>query len=73
MVAVQRRRRDARPAKCHGCDKQGQRWHLQKTIGRRLDKGGAKGKKRVLHPFVQNVELVVGMSRVQLQQGNYGC
>jgi hypothetical protein len=31
MVAVQRRRRDAKLVKCHGCDKQEQWWHLQKT------------------------------------------
>jgi hypothetical protein len=47
MVARQRRRGDARLAKSHGCDKQGQRWHLQKTTARRPDRGGAKGEKRV--------------------------
>jgi hypothetical protein len=32
-----------------------------------------KRKKCVLHSFVQNVEHVEGMSKVQLQPGNYGC
>jgi hypothetical protein len=47
IMARQRRRRDARLSKSHGCDKQGQRWHLQKTTARRPDRGRAKGEKRV--------------------------
>jgi hypothetical protein len=63
MVAMQRQQRDARLDRCHGCDKQGQRWHLQKSMARRPDKGGAKGEKRVLHSFVHNVEHVVGIQK----------
>jgi hypothetical protein len=66
---MQRRWHDARLAKCHSCDKQGQRWHLQKTTVRRPDKGGAQGEKRVLHSFVHNVEHVVGIRKGQLHNG----
>jgi hypothetical protein len=34
---------------------------------------GQKGRNVWLHSLVHNVEHVVGMTKMQLQQGNYGC
>jgi hypothetical protein len=73
MVVRQRQWRGARLAKCHGCDKQASGGTCRRPEHDSLTEAGQKGINVWLLSLVHNVEHVVGMTMMQLQQGNYGC
>jgi hypothetical protein len=71
MVVRQRRRRGARLAKCHGCDKQASGGTCRRPRHYGQTEAGQKRRNVWLHSLVHNVKHVVGMTMMQLQQGNY--
>jgi hypothetical protein len=72
MVMRQRLRHGARLAKSHGCNKQASGGTCRKPRHDGQTEAGQKGRNVWLHSLVHNVEHEVGMTKMQLQQGNYG-